>query len=91
MSAYVNRLAAYWKHAIQRAARSIAGGLDRAARSLIVHELAPDFELVPSLRARLHEVDEELVRLTAQQKETPRGLVESRGSSCAAAPVPARH
>jgi hypothetical protein len=77
MSAYVDRLAGYWKHAIQRRRGHAPDGLDRAARSLILHELAPDFELVPSLRARLHEVDEELIRLTAQQKELLRGLVET--------------
>jgi hypothetical protein len=77
MSAYVDRLAGYWKHAIQRQRGHVPDRLDRAVRSLILHELAPNFELVPSLRARLHEVDEELIRLTAQQKELLRGLVET--------------
>ena len=77
MSAYVDRLTAYWKNAIQRKRGHAPNGLERATRSLIVHELAPDFELVPSLRARLRDVDDELIRLTAQQLELLRGLVET--------------
>lgn len=77
MSAYLERLIEYWKHSLKRRRGKVPEGLDRAARSSVVHELAPDFELVPSLRALLHEVDDELVRLTTQQKEIMRGLVET--------------
>jgi hypothetical protein len=77
MSAFVDRLAEYWKHVIERRRGYMPQELDRAARSLILHQLAPDFELVPSLRARLHEVDDELIRLTTQQRKLLRGLVET--------------
>ena len=77
MSAFMDRLAGYWKHAIQRRRGRLPDGIDRAARSLIVHQLAPEFELVPSLRAQLHEVDDELIRLTTQQRKLILGLVET--------------
>jgi hypothetical protein len=77
ISVFVERLTTYWKNAIQRRRGRMPDGLDRPTRSLVVHELAPDFELVPSLRARLHDVDDELIRLTAQQLELLRGLVET--------------
>jgi Nuclease-related domain len=77
ISAYIEHLTNYWKQSLQLRRAHVPDGLDRAARSLIVHQLAPDFELVPSLRARLHEVDEELIRLTEQQKELLRGLEET--------------
>lgn len=77
MSAYVERVTGYWQHAIQRRRGRMPDGLDRATRSRIVYELAPDFELVPSLKARLLEVDDELVRLTTQQRELLHGLVDT--------------
>jgi hypothetical protein len=77
ISVYLDRLSGYWRQAIEQKRSRAPDGLDRAARSLIVHQLAPDFELVPSLRARLHEVDDELIRLTAQQKELLAGLAET--------------
>jgi hypothetical protein len=77
MSAFIDRLAGYWKHAIQRRRGRLPDGIDRAARSLIVHQLAPEFELVPSLRAQLHEVDDELIRLTTEQRKLILGLVET--------------
>jgi hypothetical protein len=77
ISAYIERLTNYWKQSLQRRRGHVPDRLDRSARSLIIHQLAPDFELVPSLRARLHEVDEDLIRLTEQQKELLRGLQET--------------
>ena len=66
-----------------RARRPPAGELSTPAdRALIVHELAPDFDLVPvAPSARIVEVDEELVRLTEQQKQLLEGLAESPASS----------
>ena len=77
MSDYIERLTRYWQTNLQRKFGRQPQGLDRAARSLVVHELAPDFELVPSLRARLHDVEDELIRLTEQQKELLDGLIET--------------
>jgi Nuclease-related domain/AAA domain len=77
MAEYMDRLTRFWQLSLERRRGHRPGGLDRAARSLIVHELAPDFELVPSLRGCLHDVEEELIRLTEQQKELLDGLVET--------------
>lgn len=77
ISAYVERLCIYWQNAIRSRRGQPPEGLDRASRSLIVHEMAPDFELVPSLRSRVNDVDDELVRLTEQQRALLDGLVET--------------
>jgi hypothetical protein len=76
ISAYITRLTEYWTNSIRSKRGHVPDGLSRAARSNVVHELAPDFELVPSLRSRLLDVDEELVRLTAQQRVIVAGLVD---------------
>lgn len=77
MSDYVARIVEYWRAHLQSQFGKAPEGLDSAARSLILHELAPDFDLIPTLRARVHQVDEELVRLTERQKELLDGLVET--------------
>jgi hypothetical protein len=76
ISEYVERLMRYWHESIRQKRGREPQGLDAGTRSKIVHALAPDFELVPSLRARLQEVDEELIRLTAQQKQILQGLTD---------------
>jgi hypothetical protein len=76
MSAYIGRLVEYWTKAIRQKRGRPPRGLGRAVRSRIVHEIAGDFELVPSLHARLLDVDTELVRLTAQQRMIVGGLAE---------------
>lgn len=77
IAAYIYRLCAYWRQAIQRRRGRPPTGIDRAVKSLILHQLAPDFELIPSLRARLNDVSDELVRLTKQQKSLLDGLAET--------------
>jgi hypothetical protein len=77
MSEYVARIVEYWRERLHGQFGKVPEGLDPAARSRILHELAPDFDLVPTLRARVHEVEEELVRLTERQKELLDGLVET--------------
>jgi hypothetical protein len=77
LSAYLARLADYWRERL----RARRGGnwpetLTPAARTRIVREIAPDFDLVPSLHARVSRVEEELVRLTERQKELLVGLVD---------------
>ena len=74
---YIHRIAEHWQTritALHKGRRPEP--LSRRERSLIVHELAPDFDLVPSLRARISEVDDELVRLTEQQKQLLDGLAD---------------
>ncbi len=77
ISAYLERVANHWRNdsELNDGGRT-PETLTPAERSQIVHELAPDFDLVPSLRARISEVDEELVRLTERQKELLDGLVD---------------
>jgi hypothetical protein len=77
MKAYLTRVADHWGERLrtQRGGRALET-LMPSERARIVHELAPDFDLVPSLRARIFEVEEELVRLTQRQKELLDGLVD---------------
>ena len=77
MGDYIDRVRQHWQARIT----SLRGNrrlepLSPQDRSSIVHELAPDFELVPSLRARVSQVDEELIRLTEQQKQLLDGLAD---------------
>ena len=74
---YILRLADYWAEKFVARRGSPPAGLSRGDRSRIVHEIAPDFDLVPSLRAVLSEVEDELVRLTDQQVELLEGLIDS--------------
>jgi hypothetical protein len=77
ISDYFARVADYWRQRLAgQHAGHVPGTLNPAERSAIIRELAPDFDLVPSLRARIFEVDEELVRLTNRQKELLDGLVD---------------
>lgn len=63
---WLTRAADYWRAKIDGNRRE-RRDLSQAARRRIVEHLAGDFDLRPSLRARLGEVDDELVRLTEQQ------------------------
>jgi hypothetical protein len=76
ISEWVERLISHWRESIRLKRGREPEGLETGIRSKIVHALAPDFELVPSLRARLQEVDEELIRLTEQQTQILRGLID---------------
>jgi hypothetical protein len=77
LSAYLERLAGYWRERLHAQHRGRAPeGLLPTNRARIVRELAPDFDLIPSLHARISEVEEELVRLTERQKELLEGLVD---------------
>lgn len=63
---WLGRTAEYWRDKLDGGRRD-RRGLSQAARRRIVEWLAGDFDLRPSLRARLGEVNGELVRLTEQQ------------------------
>jgi Nuclease-related domain/UvrD-like helicase C-terminal domain/AAA domain len=77
LGAYLARLTDYWNERMGgRHGGRLPDPLTLADRSRIVHEIAPDFDLVPTLRARVAEVDEELVRLTERQKELLEGLID---------------
>jgi hypothetical protein len=76
MSDYLARLATRWINWFGERFARPAQEIPSAVRSRILHEIAPDFDLVPTLRSRLVEVDEELVRLTERQKELLDGLVD---------------
>ncbi len=64
---WFDRVVDYWRRRIDGESRRERRGLSRATRSEIVGRLAGDFELRASLRARLGEVEAELVRLTEEQ------------------------
>ena len=73
---WLERCAEYWREKIDGAHRQ-RRGLNRSARSRVVQHLAGDFDLRPSLRARLGEVNDELVRLTGQQATVMEALASN--------------
>jgi hypothetical protein len=74
---YVQQVATHWQDWSAEHRGYVPEPLSRGDVSKVLHELAPDFELVPSLSAVLHEVEDELIRLTDQQVELLEGLRES--------------
>ena len=69
---YVSRLSRYWSTRLDRPASTT-----RALRGRIIELLRPDFDLQPSLRSRLRDVERELVRLTEEQYRVLDGLMEN--------------
>ncbi|MCK9250713.1 MAG: NERD domain-containing protein/DEAD/DEAH box helicase [Solirubrobacteraceae bacterium] len=74
MRRYIERVAAHWLAFHDRGHDE----LSRAERAAVARFLAPSFDLVPTLRARVAEVDAELVRLTRSQSRVLRGMQEQR-------------
>ncbi|WP_169449137.1 nuclease-related domain-containing DEAD/DEAH box helicase [Patulibacter americanus] len=70
MRDYLERLATHW-HAFHGRGDE---QLSRAERAAVVRFLAPSFDLIPTLRARMAEVDAELVELTRAQGRVLRGM-----------------
>ena len=69
---YVSRLSKYWTTRLDR-----RGPVTSALRERIIALLRPDFDLQPSLRGRLRNVERELVRLTEEQYRVLDGLTEN--------------
>ena len=69
---YVSRLSKYWTTRLDR-----RGSLTSALRERIIALLRPDFDLQPSLRGRLRNVERELIRLTEEQYRVLDGLTEN--------------
>jgi len=74
LETWFDRVAAYWRQRIDGSSGRQRRGLSRSTRRAIVDWIAGDFELRPSLRARLGEVESELVRFTEQQAAVMRAL-----------------
>lgn len=72
--AYIKRVAKRWEVRLTEMGPRNFSPLSRADRSKILHEVAPDFRLVPTLRATVQQIDEEMVRLTEQQAEILDGM-----------------
>lgn len=70
---YVDRVADHWKAFHGRTGDRFRP-LSRSERAAIVAFLAPSFDLVPTLRARVAHAERELARLTAAQSRVMRGL-----------------
>ena len=70
---YLERLAAYWRERLRRAPRRLASPQISAIRD----RLRGDFDLRPSLRARVQRSTEELLSLTVQQYQILNGLVDN--------------
>lgn len=71
---YIQRLARRWAQKLRGETGARIPPLGKNERSRVLHEIAPDFQLLPSLRAQITGVTDEMVRLTDQQAEILRGL-----------------
>ena len=69
---YVSRLSKYWTTRLGR-----RGSMTPDLRGRITALLRPDFDLQPSLRGRLRDVQRELIRLTEEQYRVLDGLTEN--------------
>jgi ATP:corrinoid adenosyltransferase len=74
---WLERVADYWTTRLDRPGAPARRGLSRAVRQDVVRHLAADFDLRPSLRARLGEVEAELMRFTDQQCTVMNALSEN--------------
>lgn len=77
MSNYLLRLSARWNTWFADRFGRQPQPLPASDRSRVLHEIAPDFDLIPTLTSRVVAVEEELVRLTDRQKELLAGLEEA--------------
>lgn len=68
--AYMRHLADHWSQRLGRAIRQ----LDVPARAAIVNAIRGDFDLRPSLRARLRDIRNEIIQLTTEQYAALDGL-----------------
>ena len=69
---YVSRLSKYWARRLDR-----RGSMPHRLRERVVALLRPNFDLQPSLRGRLRNVQRELIRLTEDQYRVLDGLAEN--------------
>jgi len=76
-SDYVERLEKYWRARIEEGRRFVFRPLAPANRRAVVDFLRADFDLRPSLRAQIGEVNEELLQLTSEQYAALDGLAEN--------------
>lgn len=76
VESWLERTAEYWSEKIDGPHRE-RRGLSRGVRGRIVEYLAGDFDLRPSLRARLGEINDELIRLTEQQNAVMTALASN--------------
>jgi hypothetical protein len=74
---FVHRIAARWQDRLAAKRPSGFRPLSPADRGRVLHEIAPDFRLVPSLRSRVSEVEDQLLRLTDEQAAIVEGMKES--------------
>jgi Nuclease-related domain/AAA domain len=73
---YLERLAKHWAEKLAAKRRGGFRPLSPAQRRRILNAIAPDFALVPSLRAQVAAVEADLVRLTKEQTELLQGMTE---------------
>jgi len=70
---YIQRLAAHWLDYHGRTEDRFRP-LSRGERTAVMRYIAPSFDLVPTLRARIAEAEAELLALTTNQSRVLRGL-----------------
>jgi hypothetical protein len=74
---YLERLAARWRHRLDSQRRRPMRDLSGEECRRLVDLLRGDFELVPSLRTRVGQANQELLRLTQEQYHVLDGLAEN--------------
>lgn len=72
---FVDRVGKYWHSRITSA--SVDGKLSSSDRQSILKALAPDFDLRPSLRSQVGQVEGELARFTNQQEQTFKAILDN--------------
>jgi UvrD-like helicase C-terminal domain/Nuclease-related domain/AAA domain len=74
---YIARVVQYWERRFVGARTGNGAPFSRSETTSIVQALRPDFDLRPSLRMRLGQIAQELLRLTTQQYVVLDGLVDN--------------
>lgn len=76
LTRWFDRVHSYWRAKVDGGRDVERRGLSRAVRAQLLDRLAGDFDLRPSLRATLGEIDRDLVRYTAQQARIVEALAQ---------------
>lgn len=77
LESFIHDVADYWNLATKQRFGRTPTSLDPATRSRLADALRGDFDLRPSLRARVRNINDDLLRLTNEQYRVLDGLAES--------------
>ena len=77
LTSFIDDVVEYWKSTTKERFGRTPSTLDAKTRDRLVDALRVDFDLRPSLQARIRNVNDELIRLTNEQYRVLDGLVDS--------------